>query len=43
MPYKPGLTNQIIRQMAEKEALVYFALALLAAAGALLIGQRVEC
>jgi hypothetical protein len=41
MPYKPGLTNQIIRQMAEKEALVYFALALIAAAGALLIGERV--
>lgn len=41
MPYKLGLTNQIARQLAEKEALLYFALALLAAIGALLIGERV--
>lgn len=41
MPYKLGLTNHIVRQIAEKETLLYFSLALLAAVGALLIGERV--
>lgn len=41
MSYKPGLTNYIARQMGEKEAFLYFALASLAALGTLLIGERV--
>lgn len=41
MPYKLGPINHIARKLAEKEALLYFLLALLAAVGALLIGERV--